>query len=372
MREMKKRILFINNSLEGGGAERILIDILRRFDYARYEVDLALIFGVGVYLKDIPSSVNYLGSIYVPPPGVFSYAWGKTYRCCVCESFYIHRLVKGRYDIIISFLEGYAARYHQYIKHKAAVNITWVHVDLYAHHWSEICYPSKEAEAKVYTSMEKVVFVSQGALDAFRRLFCYRGNNLVVINNPIDACRILRLSDEFNVLYDTFSFVSVGRLSYQKRYDRMLRAVKILVNRGCVFDLYILGCGELEDEIKMLALELDIEARVKFLGFLPNPYPYIKGANALLLSSDAEGFSTVACEAMILGTPVVGTNVTGIRDLLGESEYGLLSDLTPEAFAEAMYLMYSDPALRELYAVASREKAKCFSQFDMDKIYALF
>ena len=62
--EMKKKILFIMNSMDGGGAERILIDVLRNFDYDCYDVDLILIYGVGIYMKDIPSKVNYLGAIY--------------------------------------------------------------------------------------------------------------------------------------------------------------------------------------------------------------------------------------------------------------------------------------------------------------------
>lgn len=368
---MKKKILFINNSLDGGGAERILIDILRNFDYDKYDVDLVLIYGVGIYMEDIPNQVNYLGAIYTAGSYIYDnepIMWPDWRN----ESRAIKQLVKGYYDTIVSFIEGYAARFHKYLLDQTSNNVSWVHIDLYVNHWSRECYKSDKEESDVYTLMDKVVFVSQSALEAFRRLFHYSKDNLIVINNPIDKKRITSLSTEQKMSKEDFSFVAVGRLCHQKRYDRMLKAAKILCDRGCNFSLNILGVGELENDIKDLACKLDLENRIHLLGFRRNPYPYIKNADVFLLSSDAEGYPTVVCEAMTLGVPVVGTNVTGTRDLLGNSEYGFLTDLSPESFAEAMYRLYTNAEECAHYAAKSLERSKTLSAEDaMQRIYTI-
>lgn len=369
---MKKKILFINNNLGGGGAERNLIDILRNFDYDRYDVDLVLISGTGVYMEDIHPMVNYLGSIYDQKTDIYDFSSSKVRFDGLKEALGIERLVKGNYDTIVSFLEGYSARYHQYIRHKALNNVSWIHTDLLVNHWSQKCYESDQEEAEIYSLMDKVVFVSQSALDDFCRLFHYKKDNLLVINNPIDKKRVECFANKQKFHKKDFSFVAVGRFFHEKRYDRMLQAVKILKNRGCVFHLDILGTGKLEVEMKKLACALGVENIVMFHGFVHNPYPYIKNADVLLLSSDAEGFPTVICEAMILGVPVIGTNVAGTRDLLGDSEYGLLTDLSPESFADAMCQFYADADKRSYYAAKSLDRAKSLSQEEaMRRIYAV-
>ena len=96
-----KKILFIHHSLEGGGAERILIDLLRYFDYTKYSIDLLLIKGEGVYLKDIPPQVNYVGAIYKNRRGIFNKALTKQRLQGLFEPFEIRHKVKGKYDIIV-------------------------------------------------------------------------------------------------------------------------------------------------------------------------------------------------------------------------------------------------------------------------------
>ena len=370
--EMKKKVLFINNSLGGGGAERILIDILRSFNYEMFNVDLVLISGTGVYMKSIPPQVNYLGSVYDQETDIYDFGSVKDRFDEMKESMEIRRLVKGNYDTIISYLEGYAARYHHHILDKASNNVSWVHVDLLMNHWSRLCYVSSQQEAAVYAKMDKVVFVSKDILDAFRMLFHYNKENLMVINNPIDKQRIIRSAEEYNVEKEVFSFIAVGRFFRQKRYDRMMHAVKILHDRGCDFCLDILGAGKLEPEIKELTCRLGIEQVVRFHGFVRNPYPHIKKADVMLLSSDAEGFPTVICEAMTLGVPVIGTNVSGTRDLIGDSEYGMLTDLSPESFADAMYQLYMNAEKRSHYAAKSLERAKSFSfEKEMQRIFSI-
>ena len=353
-----KKILIIHSSLGGGGAERVLIDILRNFDYTQYDVSLLLVCGSGVYLELLPSKVNYIGSIYRNKRGLFKRIIAELRLNKLFEPIEINKIVKDYYDVIISFMESYPARYHSYILNRAKKNISWVHTDLLTNHWSEKRFLSKTEESSFYSKMDSVAFVSQRALDSFVTLFNYKKKNLLVIYNPIDKARIKMLANE-NIINKTgLVFVAVGRMVYQKRYDRLLKAAQILKSRGCLFNLLILGTGILEKELKELSIKLGVNDVVSFLGFINNPYPYIRIADALVLSSDTEGFPTVVCEAMTLGIPVIGTNVTGIRDLLGSSEYGLITDPNAESFADAMFSLLSDSQLRSYYSDKSLERAK--------------
>lgn len=78
------------------------------------------------------------------------------------------------------------------------------------------------------------------------------------------------------------------------------------------------------------------------------------------LSSDTEGYPTVVCEAMVLGVPVVATDIVGSRDIIGQNEYGILTELTPESFADAIYSLYKDESLLNHYKRKASEKARDF------------
>src|SRR5699024_2024023 len=101
--------------------------------------------------------------------------------------------------------------------------------------------------------------------------------------------------------------ISAGRLVEQKDYKTLLKAFQ-LISQRINSRLVILGKGPLENELKLLAKELDIQKKVSFLGFQSNPYKYMKKANVFILSSKWEGFGHVIVEAMAVGTPVISTD----------------------------------------------------------------
>jgi glycosyltransferase involved in cell wall biosynthesis len=222
--------------------------------------------------------------------------------------------------------------------------------------------------------MSDIVFVSEVAKDSFNQLFSIRQNiRQKVIYNPIDTVEIMRQSMEFDVIKNKFIVLGVGRLSEQKRFDRFIDVAKILSDKKLDMEFWILGMGMLEANLKEKVNQLNLKDSVVFKGFVDNPYPYIKSADVFLLTSDAEGYPTVVCESLVLGKPIVMTEVSGARELLGNSEYGIITkDMVPETIATEIEKLYLDKNLYHSYVMKSKMRSQIF-QLDatMNEVYQL-
>ena len=271
---MKKKILFIMPSLPGGGAEKVLIDILKNFDYSTYAVTLLLEFREGVYLNDVPGEVRVLSlheqntiwfeRLHRVLRAVRGYA---IFHAVVYRRMLL-RLLKGeRFDTIVSFMEGAALKFHSYITGKARRNLSWVHIDLKQKHWSLGFFRNAQDEFAAYQKMDEIVFVSKDAENHFSELYPLAEEKRTVIYNLIDRNTILSSSVSRPIAKTKFTICMVGRLNRQKRYDRALAVAKRLHGDGCDFELWILGEGNLESALKETVKAYGIEERVRFLGF---------------------------------------------------------------------------------------------------------
>lgn len=355
-----KKILFIHSSLGGGGAERVLIDLLRNIDTTKFVVDFLLIFEKGIYLSQIPANINYIGSIYKQDRPFLKWFIARLHLGHLFENKEIRNIIKGHYDTIVSFMENIPLKYHSQITDLADNNVTWVHTDLLNNHYSRCSFMGLSHERKAYQSMDKIVFVSDTAKNNFKRLFGVSVDKLTVIHNPIDVDRILKMSNEPIAAKEKFTLCMVGRICPQKRYDRFIEAIRLLKNQGCDMLVDILGTGQDEDKIMQMSRDYGLSDMINFRGFCSNPYPYIKRADVLCLSSDSEGYPTVVCEAMVLGKPIVATNIVGSKDLLEHNKYGILTNLNPKSFAQGIYELYSSKDKLKHYQIMALEKAKSF------------
>ena len=138
--------------------------------------------------------------------------------------------------------------------------------------------------------------------------------------------------------------------------------VNELINEGLDFDLWILGEGEDRQKLEKYISENNLCENVKMLGFQNNPYPFIKSADLLVCSSNYEGFSTFVTEGLILGKPVVTTDCSGMYELLGENEYGLITENDDKAFENGLRKMLSDPVMLSDYTEKAKLRGKQFSK----------
>jgi len=126
-----------------------------------------------------------------------------------------------------------------------------------------------------------------------------------VIENPIDLQKIKEIDPLPDFFDDTcFNMVSVGRFQPVKNQQLLIKALAVVPKA----QLYLLGKGALEKDLRKLAEDENIYDRVHFLGFDPNPYKYLKSADLFVFGSNHEGFPNVLLEAMCCGLPILTTN----------------------------------------------------------------
>lgn len=142
------------------------------------------------------------------------------------------------------------------------------------------------------------------------------------IYNPFDFAEIRRRAGEFNPPVEAPYLIYAARFSRRKRQDLLLRAYRAS-DAYSTHKLVLLGDAYGAAEQKWLAqmreliISLGMEARVILPGFQANPYPWIRHADLFVMSSDSEGLPTVLIESLILGTPVVSTDCpTGPSEIL--------------------------------------------------------
>ena len=195
----------------------------------------------------------------------------------------------------------------------------------------------------------------------FHRLFAKKSS---VLYNIIDAKRIFAMRDSDENSYD-FDMIYLGRLTYQKDPQRLMRLSAALKARKPDIKVAVVGAGELEEETKALCRELDLQDNVHFLGFQSNPIKMVADSKAMILTSRWEGTPMCALEAMALGTPVVSTPSDGMKDLIENGVDGYLSD-EDVVLAEDILKIVENPDHRRLL---SENAAKKFAKINDEQKY---
>lgn len=349
------RILFFIETLTGGGAEKVLRDLVNHMDQSRFDITVQTVW---------------------PCDGKRLLAPGIRCRSCYRSTNKINRLryrieaelglcyalhIKDDYDIECAYLETGPTKVLAASSNRKAKKLAWVHCDLL----NAVADPAAFAArtAPWYAAYDKVVCVSQRVKESFDKLFQKRFDSTLLYNVVDDASirekALLPLPE--GVKKRRLTVLSVGRLSAPKNFMRLLRAHKRLLDEGLAHDLWILGDGPERETLEGFVSENGLQGSVWMPGYIENPYPCMRAADLLACSSVYEGFSTYLTEGLILGRPIVTTDVSGMRELLGESEYGLIVGNDDEAFYQGMKKMLEDPALRAEYAEKAGARGKQYS-----------
>lgn len=340
-----KEILIIQEAMTGGGAEKVLSVILRNYDRSRFRVTLLLLFGGGAFFDSIPADVE----VHVLYPDRMSLRsrlelhWERP-RYAILERR-ARRVLRGRhFDTAVAFLEGMSTVLLASLADMAARRLAWVHIDLSSRHWTAK-WTSWQRESEAYAAMTEVVFVSGRC----RRSLCDMYDLTMpmrVLGNPLDTAAIIAAGAAASPTKRRFTIVNVGRLVAQKRHDRLIDVAAELHARGLDFDVWILGSGPDEASLQAQIERLGLGDVVHLLGFRSNPYPYIKAADVMCLTSDTEGYPTVVSESLVLGTPVVATPVSGVDEQLAEGG-GVITGFDVDGISDALGELISSPAALE-------------------------
>lgn len=358
---MKIKILFYIDTLCGGGAEKVLRTLVNSMDLNKFHITVQTTFkeDVSEYLND-----------------------GITYKFCYKNKNPISEIVfraeaqaglvyplhiKDDYDIEVAYLEAASTKIMASSTNKKAKKLAWVHCDL--RKLTDDTENFVKISAPRYKKFHKVICVSDNVREGFTELFGNEPESLVLYNTIDDKEIIEKSAADLpaDVAKNKLTLLMLGRLMPQKNYPRLLNSVKTLLNEGFDFDLWILGEGGDRTKIEKFIDENNLKNNVSLFGFQNNPYPFIKNADLLVCSSNYEGFSTFVTEGLILGKTVVTTDCSGMDELLGKNEFGLITENEDEAFTKGLRKMLEDKDLLKSYTQKAKIRGQQFSKDNLTK-----
>ncbi|BBT78411.1 glycosyl transferase [Aeromonas veronii] len=349
-------------TLGGGGAEKVLIETLKRLDFGKYAVTLLLLRCEGVYLSQVPKNVTVKFLLPAEPSGLFQrrilFSIKKRWWNLVLNAKWLANVVfSEQYDVGIAFLEGNSSLLLSHLN-SVVRKIAWIHIDLLCHQ----ILPRK-VERAVYKKMDNIVCVSKGAQHALLKLYPEVKPYTQVVYNPVDIEGIMRKSHEPITSEEQIKVIAIGRLcNAQKGFDILLAAHKINIDAGVKYHLTILGEGDDRAWLESFVNINNIGDSTRLLGFKENPYPYLADSDLFVMSSHYEGYPVVLVEAMALGKAIVSTNCTGPSEALDGGKYGVLVPVgDANALALAIRQMIENKKMLSKYSSLSKDRAKIFN-----------
>lgn len=353
------KILFFIPSLAHGGAEKVLVNLVNNMDKSKFDITVQTLFAGGVNEQFLNKDIKY------------KYCFKKTFRgnSQILKLFSPERLykkfIKEHYDIIVSYLEGPTARIVSGCADEKTKLVSWIHVEQHTKENASYSFKSYDEAKLCYGKFDKTICVSEYVKNDFSNIF-NNIKNIEVLYNTVETDEIINKAEE--PIDDYFfdkkvkTLVAVGTLKKSKGFDKLIRIHKRLLDDGILHNIIVLGQGPEKDELSSMISELHIEDSFKLLGYNTNPYKYIKNSDMFVCSSVAEGFSTAATEALVVGTPVVTVEVSGMKEMLGENnEYGIVTENNEDALFEGIKKTLTTPGMLEDYSKRAEERGKEFS-----------
>ena len=329
----KKKVLFIIESFIVGGAEKVLINIVNHLDANQFDITVCSVYKHSVYKgydksfdKPFKSHIKYrylinnrIKLLYI----LFNYLLNKI------PNILFQLFIGNKYDTVVAFYEGLPTYWVSQALLKGCKKIAWLHTSTGLSQQGKSKDELKKQE-HYYTLFNQIVAVSQGVADSFTRLFPTL-SHINVIYNPINTTAIQEKATQPITIEKkvTPTFVCVGRMTEVKGYDRWLRVLLKLKKKGYVFQSLIIGGGN-KEKYEQFVKENQLTDYVVFLGHQNNPYPYMAIADWIACPSYLEGLSTVVLEGIALGKAIIVTDCPGMKELLGESKYGIVCENNEE------------------------------------------
>ncbi|MBI6080521.1 glycosyltransferase [Clostridium perfringens] len=334
---MKKKILFVMESLSIGGAEKSLITLLSNLDYLKYDVDLFLFYQKGEFLELLPKEVNLIEvpdtfKIFIknPKESLNELIKKRKFKLFMIKGLEIINLVINKfilkkeyigwnyiaksintipknYDVAIGFLEKKSI-YFTVDKVNAKKKIGWIHTDY------EKIENDYKIDNKYFKKIDNIVTVSNHCREVLINKFASCKSKVNVIQNIISPNLILKMANqegnyEFYSNNSNIKICTVCRLIKEKGIDIAIECCEVLVKRGIQLEWIVVGEGSERENLQQLINERNLNDRFKLIGSRANPYPYIKKCDIYVQPSRYEGFGITLAEAKVLRKPIVASNI---------------------------------------------------------------
>lgn len=292
---MKKKILFVLPSLRGGGAERVMLTVLKHLDRTRFELHLALVSMEGPYVKDIPPDVavhdlrsKRVRSAWKP---VMKLVWDVKPDTILSTIGHLNMA-------LIALKPFFPGNVRLLVRESSIVT----------HNIGRRAFVWKTLYRLLYPRADNVICQSEAMADDLRDNFAIPAAKMVRIYNPVDVAAIRQKAETADNPFRGEPgphLVAVGRLSPEKGFERLIAALPPLLAIKPDAKLWLVGTGAAEAQLRELCDRLGLRERVVFAGFQDNPFAWIKHADLFVLSSYYEGLPNALLEAIALGCPVL-------------------------------------------------------------------
>ena len=312
------RVTFVLPSFAGGGAERVMLTLIRHLDRTRFTPTLVVLSGEGPLRDSVPDDLTVVD---LERPRL-RHAWFRLGDALRATSP----------DIVVPTISHInLAALMQRRRLAAGTRIVaresnTPSASLGATRWPRLY---RWLYRRYCRRADAILCPSQSVSAEFVAAFGIDPARLVVLPHPVDVDRLRGHSASPERAPGAgLRFVAAGRLTRQKGFDRLIDAMP-----GLPDDTHLTIFGEGEDRTALVsrAKQRGVEDRVAFAGFSSNPWPYFAGADAFLLPSRWEGMPNAALESLAVGTPVIARSEAG-----GVTEIG--------AVAEALTIVENDNA----------------------------
>ncbi len=393
---MKKRILFVIDSLRIGGGERSLVTLLSLLDYSKYDVDLQLFARGGAFEQFLPKEVNVLplpeyyeflnkGSLqrlltfdvkkhvarwrfsislrrskqYKDRANIVHLEWKAVNKCIP--------IAKETYDVAIAYSQGMPTMY-VVDKVNAKRKVGWVNV-IY-----RLEDEARRYMSRFYESLDIVNAVSEDVRETLAVTMPECKEKMVVVRDIVSEDVVKRMSTlPVDCAFETNVpiIMTASRLNKeQKGFDITLDAARILHERGVKFHWYVLGRGEFREEMDKYIAANHLEGCFSLLGAVANPYPYMKAATLYVQTSRFEGYGLSIAEVRMLNVPVVTTAYEGVYMQMISGKNGVVVPIDANAVADAVEELLNAPEKREVISQFQRTEKKGNTE-ELDKFYKL-
>lgn len=382
---MKKKILFVINTLGRAGAETALIALLNNMDTKKYDIYLYVVLNQGEMAEELPSYVKLLNKHYCKE-SVLSSKGKKVLIRGILKKMFVHGAIfknilyiisnavdmiknkqgllldkllwkvvsdgserfNNKFDLAVAYLEGAAAYYvRDYVN--APVKAGFIHIDY------ELAGYTRKLDRDCYKEYTKIFTVSDEVKEHFLRIYPDCKDKIAVFHNMLNVKSIIskseqKINDKIFVKEDGRTLLlTVGRLTKQKGFDIAIKALRILIKKGYNVYWMILGDGPERSTLSNLAAKEGVSQRFILAGAKENPYPYYVATDIYVHATRFEGKSIAIQEAQILGCPIIASDCSGNREQIKSGENGLLCNFNPKDIADAIESLIKEPMRAKIF-----------------------
>ena len=387
------KILFVISRFLDGGIDTILVEYLKNIcKYTDYEVSLAIgmrMEGHEVFLNRIPSQVkvHYL----VESDKLVGYKVGKldnkkNFWYSIYDEIVLNpirrnvktrnlkRLAKGK-DVVVDF--DCCASSSMSSLPKGVLKITWFHFSI--EKYIENSNTNKWRLYKKFSQYDKIVLIADGMRNEANAMFPSLRRKFCRIYNALDV-EILKVRSNETIEESRIEkpyILAVERLEEsQKDVTSLIKAYKKLSNeidKTKLPRLYVLGEGASHEKLANLIDELELNEQIILMGFVQNPYPWIKNARFIVHSAKYEGLPTALSEGLLLGKFAISTDCpVGPREILNHGKSGILVPVGDvDAMADAMRQVIENPEIMTPYIEDAKTHSRLFLPEESIKAFSM-